>query len=168
MTRPTPPDTTLREEPGPRDLVAVRELVAATGFFTPAEIEVAEELVRERLQRGVASGYFFLLADDDEGLAGYSCYGPIEATVDSWDLYWIAVHPRRRDQGLGTILLRETERRVATAGGRRVWVETSSRDLYVPTRAFYVRRGYAEVARLPDFYAPGDSKVILGRDLSLG
>jgi len=31
---------------------------------------------------------------------------------------------------------------------------------YAPTRAFYERRGYAAVARIPDFYAPGDDQVV--------
>ncbi len=46
------------------------------------------------------------------------------------------------------------------AGGSRVYVETSSRPLYEPTRAFYLARGYREEARLPDFYGPGDAKVM--------
>jgi hypothetical protein len=39
-------------------------------------------------------------------------------------------------------------------------VETSSRPEYAPTRAFYERRGYAEAARMREFYAPGDDRVI--------
>jgi hypothetical protein len=39
-------------------------------------------------------------------------------------------------------------------------VETSSRSDYTATRAFYERRGYREAARVRDFYAPGDDRII--------
>ena len=53
------------------------------------------------------------------------------------------------------------ETHIAARGGRRVYVETSSRAQYEPTRAFYLRCGYRVEATLADFYATGDSKVIL-------
>jgi ribosomal protein S18 acetylase RimI-like enzyme len=65
-----------------------------------------------------------------------------------------------RGKGLGTALLEESERRIASMGGTRVYIETSARSLYEPTRAFYLARGYREEARLADYYAPGDAKVI--------
>ena len=51
------------------------------------------------------------------------------------------------------------------AGGSRVYVETSSREQYLPTRAVYERCGYHVGATLDDFYAPGDGKVIFVRVL---
>ena len=51
------------------------------------------------------------------------------------------------------------------AGGRRVYVETSGRAQYEPTRRFYEACGYAREAVLTDFYAPGDDKVIYGQSL---
>src|SRR3954467_12244433 len=49
-----------RDEPCPADAAAIREIVASTGFFHEDEIEVAVELVEERLSRGLASEYHFL------------------------------------------------------------------------------------------------------------
>ena len=54
--------------------------------------------------------------------------------------------------------LAETE--IVKAGGTRVYVDTSSRKQYAPTRTFYERVGYSKDALLEDFYAPGDGKVI--------
>jgi D-alanine-D-alanine ligase len=142
------------------DVQVVRDIVVSSGFFTPPEIDIAVELVEERLARGVASGYHFIFADADGHPIGYACYGPIGCTVGSFDLYWIAVRAAFRGHGLGRRLLREVERRVTRAGGRRLYVETSSRALYEPTRRFYERCGYHAEARLDDFYAPGDAKVI--------
>ena len=155
---------TLRNEPCPGDERAVREIVRATGFFREDEVEVAAELVRERLAKGPESGYEFLLADGPEGtLQGYACFGPIACTVGSWDLYWIAVDPLSQGRGLGRALMREVERRIAAMAGRMVYAETSSQLQYAPTRRFYLSCGYAEVARLPHFYQPGDDKVIYGK-----
>ena len=49
---------------------------------------------------------------------------------------------------------------MAEQGRFRVYVETSTRPQYAPTRAFYLACGYQLAAELPDFYAPGDGKAI--------
>jgi D-alanine-D-alanine ligase len=147
------------------DVQAVRSIVASSGFFAPHEIDIAVELVEEHLARGAASGYHFIFADADGHPIGYACYGPIGCTVGSFDLYWIAVQAGSRRRGLGRRLLREVERRVALASGRRLYIETSSRALYEPTRQFYERCGYKSEARLDDFYSPGDAKVIYVRPI---
>ena len=62
----------------------------------------------------------------------------------------------------------ESERLIAAAGGEAVYAETSNRPQHVPTRAFYERFGYGRAALLPDFYAPGDDKVIYLKRLAVG
>ena len=62
-------------------------------------------------------------------------------------------------QGVGSRLVEEMERRLQDRA-RLVVVETSGRPDYRATEAFYLVRGYREVARVPDFYAPGDDQVI--------
>ncbi len=138
----------------------VRRMCAGSGFFHREEVEIAGQLVEERLAKGLDSGYHFLFAELDDSPLGYACYGPIPATASSWDLYWIVVWRNLRGQGIGRLLLAEVERRVIKAGGRRIYVDTSSGPKYAPTRGFYEGRGYVETARLEDFYAPEDDKVI--------
>ncbi len=144
----------------PADSERVHRLVAITGFFTPEEIDVAKELVDDRLERGDASDYHFVMADHYGRLAGYTCYGPVPCTVSSYDLYWIAVHPDFQGRGLGRRLLTETERRIKTRGGTRIYVDTSQRMQYASTRAFYENCGYRLETVLRDFYAPGDGKAV--------
>ncbi|MCX7016107.1 MAG: GNAT family N-acetyltransferase [Candidatus Sumerlaeota bacterium] len=151
---------TLRETPTPQDRESIREILESTGFFYPDEIETAMALLDERLARGVASGYHFLFADRDGRTVGYACFGPIACTRASYELFWIGVREDCRGQGIGKQLLRETETIIRGMGGGRVYIETSSRELYVPTRAFYLRAGYREEATLQEFYGPGDGKVI--------
>ena len=107
------------------------------------------------------SSYHFLGAfTPEDELAGFACYGPTPGTDRTFDLYWIAVHPSAQGTGSGTILLSEVERRLEDTDARLFVVETSSRPEYDPTRAFYRARGYAEAARMRDFYAPSDDRVI--------
>ena len=47
---------TLRYDVIEADFTRVREIVESTGFFHPSEVDVAVELVEERLRRGDASG----------------------------------------------------------------------------------------------------------------
>ncbi len=155
----------LRYEVIPEDAEGIRRLAEATGFFHPAEVDVAEELVLERLSKGEASGYHFVLAEIRGCLVGYACYGPIPCTDSSFDFYWIAVHPDRQGKGLGKILLKETERLIREAKGERIYIETSQRPLYDGTRAFYERCGYTAESVLENFYGPGDGRVTYSRVL---
>ena len=150
----------LREELTPADPDRIRNLAAATGFFSREEAEVAAELAEERLTRGAASGYHFLLAEEAGELLGFACFGPIPCTRGAYDLYWIVVRPDRQGGGLGRLLLTAAEARIAAAGGRRVYIDTSSRPQYAPTRAFYRACGFHQEALLADFYDRNDGKVI--------
>jgi len=159
------PAAELRSQVLATDREAVRQIVASTGFFAPYEVDVAVELVDERLAKGAASGYHFLFAEQDGAMVGYACYGPIACTQCSYDLFWIAVDATRQRSGWGRRLLAASERRIRDAGGRRVYIETSNRPQYASTRVFYERCGYVCEAVLRDFYAPGDDKVIYVRTL---
>ncbi|HWA81608.1 MAG TPA: hypothetical protein VG848_15025, partial [Acetobacteraceae bacterium] len=72
------PAVALRRRLVPSDEAAIGALCRATGFFSPAELAVAEELAREAYGRGDQSGYRFLLAEQPHGLLlGYACFGPV-------------------------------------------------------------------------------------------
>jgi ribosomal protein S18 acetylase RimI-like enzyme len=144
----------------------VRSLVEGTGYFNPDEVRIAAELVEERIVRGASSGYEFVMLESDGVLLGYSCWGPIDGTLHSFDLFWIAVRDDCRGQGIGRYILRATEACIAARGGGRVYAETSGREQYASTRAFYERCGYEREAELRDFYGPGDSKVFYVREIA--
>ncbi|ROR35189.1 GNAT family N-acetyltransferase [Inmirania thermothiophila] len=156
---------TVRPELLPEDIPLLLDLLARTGRFREAELAVAAELMRDRLTRGPASDYRFLVAEAAGTPVGFACHGPIPATDGRHDLYWIAVDPRHQRRGIGTTLLRRVEEAVRADGGRRIYVETSTQPAYGPTRAFYRRHGYRRAATLADFYAEGDGKAIYCRDL---
>ena len=177
-SRPIPAPPTRRPSQPPRahpswrnalvagDAARIAALCAATGVFTESEIGVARELAEDRLARGAASSYRFLLAEQPHGvLLGYACYGPTPCTESAWDLYWIVVHPAAQGGGLGRALLDRVADAVRVEGGTALYAETAGKPAYAPTRAFYARTGFRAVATVPDFYARGDAKLILVRAL---
>jgi D-alanine-D-alanine ligase len=149
-----------RSRARPADLPALRRLIDATRVFYPAERAIALELLEQRLRRGSASGYWFFFAEQRGELVGYCAWGDVPLTERSYDLYWIAVAPRCQGSGLGRQLLLLAEQAVARRGGGQLYIETSSRAVYRRTRRFYRAAGYRQVARLVDFYAPRDHKVV--------
>ena len=157
-----------RTRPRHSDLRALRRLVESTGVFYPEEIEIAMELLEERLRRGAGSGYEFVFAERAGELIGYCAWGAVPLTKGSYDLYWIAVAPDAQGLGLGRQLMRLAELEVARLGGGRLYIETSSRAAYVRTRRFYRAAGYKQAARLPDFYARGDHKVVFYKVIAPG
>jgi ribosomal protein S18 acetylase RimI-like enzyme len=143
-------------ELSPTDRPRIVEILRGSRVFTREEIGVALELFDD-----MGDDYFFLGAfSPEEVLAGYACWGPTPAADRTWDLYWIAVDSPLQGAGIGTKLLAEVERRLVSQRARMLIAETSSRSDYAPTRAFYTRRGYVEAARVRDFYAPGDDRII--------
>lgn len=155
-----------RDHARPEDRLAVREIVTSTGFFSGPEVDVAEELVQERLAKGEQSGYFFVFADSPQGRTlGYACYGPTPCTVRTFDLYWVAVHEAMRGRGLGKTLLAEVEERLRGRGGGKLVAETSSREQYAPTRRFYQSCGFIQEARIRDYYAMGEDILYFTKNI---
>ena len=154
----------IRKEITEKDVSRISEILTSTGFFYDFEIETAREIAQEALQKGEKSGYSFIFFDDDNGVSfAFTSYGEIPCTKKRFDLYWIGVHENKRGQGLGSLLLEETEKAVKELDGRIIYIETSSRTQYIPTREFYIKNGYIIETVLEDFYDEGDGKVIYSK-----
>ncbi len=158
-------DVVFLDEPAPLDVERIRNLVEITGFFSPEEVDVAGELVAERIAKEPESGYEFVIADHYGRLVGYTCFGPIPCTSSSYDLYWIAVHPDFQELGLGGCLIMEAEKRIKESGGTQIYLDTSQPVQYNSTRHFYESCGYRLAAVLKDFYSAGDGKAIYSKSL---
>jgi ribosomal protein S18 acetylase RimI-like enzyme len=146
------------------------ELLVETGAFNADEVEVALALFDASRASGAGDSggaadapvdYEFVGAFEDDHLVGYACFGATPATDGTYDLYWLAVDPAVQGRGIGRALVRDVERTLTARGGRILVVETSSRPDYAATRQFYARSGYAEAARVRDFYAPADDRILL-------
>lgn len=154
-----------RTTPHEKDIERIREIVVSTKFFYDHEVEVAVELIQERLSQGESTGYHFVFAEVDGITAAYSCYGPIPLTRSSFDLYWIVTHNDYRGKGIGRKLLEETYSQARKMGATLLIAETSGLAHYEPTRSFYDSNKFTLEARLRDFYDKGDDKYIYFKKL---
>jgi GNAT superfamily N-acetyltransferase len=144
-----------------QDKPRVMHILHHTPEFKPSEVAVAEELMDYYLSDSAESGYHVLVAEADLVVQGYVCFGPTPLAEGVWDIYWIAVSPDARGKGLGQALMKSAEDKIRRAGARMVIIETSSLASYAKTRRFYELGKYKTIARVPDFYEPGDDKLIL-------
>ncbi len=131
-------DLTFRTTPIPSDLQAVRDIILSTKFFYDHEVEIAVELVQERLSQGEESGYYFVFAEADGKTIAYTCFGSDIMSKTCYDLYWIATHNDYRGMGIGKKVLEETEKIAKEMGCIILIAETSGLPHYEPTRAFYL------------------------------
>ncbi len=77
-----------------RDRGPVLGLIRATGFFTDAEVEVAEELLDIYLGKPGQTDYHVAVIENGEkAVAGYMTWGPTPLAEDAYDIYWMAVAP---------------------------------------------------------------------------
>lgn len=143
------------------DLADVYSITKSSGFFSEDEVMMADEVARDSVLKGeIVSGYSYIFALINGTKVGYSCFGPIPCTDERYRIYWLAVDDRLRGRGLGSQLLQETEKTIAARGGKRIYLETSTRDQYKPTRDFYRKCGYIAEAKLENYFYDGDGMVM--------
>jgi ribosomal protein S18 acetylase RimI-like enzyme len=154
--------------------LALEALLRRIGRFREREIAGALELfdlgIAAEATRASSIGmetrpprYELVGAFDADTMVGFVCFGATPATDRTYDMHWIAVSGDAQRAGVGTWLLQHVEETLRGRGARMLVMETSSRDEYQGTRAFYLAREYVELARVKDFYAPGDDRVVYGR-----
>jgi len=143
-----------------RDRGDIKEILESTKVFYDFEIEVALEIIDDYFLDSSKGDYMFIVAESEGKIIGYVNFGPTPCTQISWDIYWIAVKKEFMNKGLGKILLKMAEDKIRLLKGVNIWVETSSRKDYDPTRAFYIKQEYKISSELTDFYSLGDNKVI--------
>lgn len=151
----------------PDDTPAIIALGVDTAMFLPDEVAPVREMLDGFHAGGLPPGHRVEVWS--EGLAGrplgVAYFGPDPNTDRKWDLWMIAVDPTRQGEGIGGELLRSVEAHARDGDGRLLLIETSSLPRFDATHAFYRKHGYVEVARIPDFYRDGDSKVIFAKRL---
>jgi ribosomal protein S18 acetylase RimI-like enzyme len=144
----------------PADLPGLGHILDETGLF-PSDMLPA---LLEGFLAG-SPGTLCLTAEEGGNPVAF-CYSTSEALADrTWNLLAIAVLPAAQGQGYGSALCKALESALAEQGQRLLIVDTSGTDPYRRTRAFYLRNGYTEEARIRDFWAEGDDKVTFRKPL---
>ena len=150
-----------------KDRVSLLSMLIKTRSFTSAEIDVAMELIDIVLKDQIQKDYqIYCMVDDQDQAIGYICYGPTPMTQGTFDLYWIAVDPGFQEQGVGSKLLSFLEEVVKAEGGRLILADTSTIPHYEKTQKFYLKNGFQEVARVLDYYHPGNDRITFCRRLT--
>jgi ribosomal protein S18 acetylase RimI-like enzyme len=98
-------------------------------------------------------------------VAGF-CYAvPEKLTDGTWNMLAIAVHPSRQGTGAGSAIVRHLEAALLARGQRVIIADTSGTPEFERTRGFYRKNGYREEARIRDFWAEGNDKVVFWKRL---
>jgi len=107
------------------------------------------------------------LSCETDGRAIGFCYAAPEAMTDgTWNMLAIAVLPGVQGMGVGAAIVAELEAHLGRLGHRVLIADTSGTAEYERTREFYRKNGYSEEARIRDFWAVGDDKVVFWKALN--
>jgi ribosomal protein S18 acetylase RimI-like enzyme len=143
-----------------KDRAKLHSMLIEARVFNQEEIDVAMELIDIVLKDEKQRDYKIdCMVDDQDQPLGYICYGPTPMTEGTFDLYWIVVDPNSQGEGIGSKLLDFLEKVLREIGGRMILAETSSIPEYEKTQRFYFQKGFQEVARVPDYYYPGNDRI---------
>ena len=77
----------------------------------------------------------------------------------------IAVLPSKQGGSAGSALVKGLKSTLRKSGHRVLIAETSGADAYALTRKFYRKNGYVEEARIREFWAAGDDKIVFWKAL---
>jgi [ribosomal protein S18]-alanine N-acetyltransferase len=102
-----------------------------------------------------------LLSEGGKELAGFviaSCDRRRQGHIITLD-----VAPAWRRRAVGSLLMEAAEDWVRRRGGREIHLETAEDNLVA--QAFYLRRGYARLQRIEDYYGKGGAAWLMGKAL---
>jgi ribosomal protein S18 acetylase RimI-like enzyme len=139
------------------DLDTARRIITATALF-PAEL--LDDMVAPYFA-GADELWFVAI---EGGVSGLAYAAPERLTNGTWNALLLAVDPVQHGRGVGRALMAHLETALANRA-RVLLVETSGLPELAPTRAFYERIGYLQVATIPDFYDAGESKIVFWKSL---
>jgi ribosomal protein S18 acetylase RimI-like enzyme len=108
---------------------------------------------------------FWLVAVRESKTIAFAYCEPERMTEGTYNLLAIAVGSEHQRSGAGAALVRHLEAALRQGCARLLLVETSTDPDQNGARAFYAKEGFAEEARIRDFYAPGQTKVVFWKQL---
>ena len=123
---------------------------------------------RETYEESI-EGQFVLT--DNGNVIGVVGANPIENTDRAYGLSWTYLQRADRRTGKGTQMLGWILDWLREIGARKVFVHASDYqdpdegDIYFDARESYMRAGFMQELKQPDFYAPGESMLVYGMRL---
>jgi ribosomal-protein-alanine N-acetyltransferase len=108
---------------------------------------------RQEINRAV-SHLWALISDD--ALAGYICFWMVSGEIHLMNL---AVHPLRREKGLGFYLLTQMIETGKSHGVESIWLEVRPSNRIA--RLLYEKAGFREIGRRPRYYTDTNEDAIV-------
>lgn len=144
------------------DADAILAMVKDSGQFDANGLVHVEETLDSYLEG--KSGGLWLTADDGEPVGVAYC-APEPVTDGTWNLLMLWTRGDRHGRGHGSALVNRVEKILNERGVRLLIVETSGLPDFETARKFYEKCGFAQEARIENFFAAGDDKIIYTKTL---
>ena len=144
------------------DIAALQAVIDGTGLFPS---EMLPDMIGGFLANDEDDGALWLTCESDGAAVGFCFAKPEQLADGTWNMLAIAVDPAMQGHGCGRAIVGQLEADLAGQGARVLLADTSGLDAFAKTRKFYHECGYSEEARIRDFWAAGDDKVVFWKRL---
>jgi ribosomal protein S18 acetylase RimI-like enzyme len=140
----------------PADIAALKRVLDVTGLFPS---EMLADMVDSFLHAAECDEVW-LTCEEARDAIGFCFAAPEKFTEGTWNMLAIAVHPDSQRKGAGAAIVKHLEGALRERGERILIADTAGTNEFAQTRQFYRRNGYTEEARIRDFWAVGNDKVV--------
>ncbi len=144
------------------DSKALLAIVKDSGQFDENGLVHVEETLSNYLAG--ESDHLWFTADDGEPVGVAYC-APEPVTDGTWNLLMLWTRGDRNGQGHGSELVSQVENILSEREVRLLIVETSGLPDFAGARAFYEKCGFTQEARIRNFFAAGDDKIVYTKSL---
>ncbi|PTX55679.1 N-acetylglutamate synthase-like GNAT family acetyltransferase [Litoreibacter ponti] len=143
------------------DIAPLQDLLDRIALFPG---EMLPDMIASYLN-GDTMQLWLTLREGDKPL-GFCFAEPEQLTEGTWNMRAIGVAADAQRSGHGATIVSGLEARLRDLGARLLIVDTASSEELAPARGLYRKLGYAEEARIRDFWAPGEDKIVYWKALS--
>lgn len=143
------------------DIPALQRVLEGTGLFPP---EMLPDMMGGFLA-DADSPEIWLTAEAEGEAVGFCYAAPETLTEGTWNMLAIAVLPEWQGKRIGAAIVAGLEATLRAQGQRVLIADTSGPDDFRETRDFYRKNGYREEARIHDFWAEGNDKIVFWKRL---
>lgn len=146
----------------PSDVEPLLDMLLASGQFDEDGLHHVQVTLTHYFSGESADLWF---SAEDSGLAGIAYCSPEVMTNNVWNLLMLWISPSHQRQGVGQQLVNEIEKELISKQARLLLVETSSHVDFHAAREFYTKQGFNNEARIRNYYAPDEDKLIFIKEM---
>ena len=139
---------------------AIGRIAEDTDLFPP---EMLDDMIAGYLNETNQDTWF--VGELESNIVTFGFCEPERMADGTWNLLAIGVDPAHQGQGYGAKMMAYLEQQLAALSQRILIVETMGTPELAQTREFYRKNGYAEEARIREFYEAGADKIIFWKQL---